>query len=882
MTRSITINLFILISFNLPGFSSSIPISQLPNYPITHLPNRPLTQSLKLIPQPREIQIEMSNFQFDSSLTISIGDPIHQFAAEQLQAEIREQFNLKIPIDRKPARKSILLGIPSSDKIIKQALQKAGLKCNARLGPEGYVLAISPSQIIIAANTQTGVFYGVQTLKQIIRDHDQNAIPCMKIRDYPMLNIRGVLDDISRGPLPTMDYFKSCIRRFAELKINTLTYYTEHVIRTQSHPEFAPPEALTLEEIQELSYYARKYHIDLVGCFQSFGHFEKILEHPRYEPLGEMNSLLSPAMPESYKLLSDIYRELAQAYPSKEFLVLCDEVWALGKGASESMVKELGFATVYSNHINWIRDELARHNKRIWVAADVALEHREILSQLKQDIVLLPWNYSGRSSFEDMILPIKGSGFDFIVTTGVSCSRKLFPDFATTKVNIKDFVRDGIRHGALGVLNTNWDDFGGNFFSNNWYGIAYGANQGWNSENAATENFDARFAAAFYGDRSGKISEAILKLSSLVEFPAVQNLENTLFWQRLIPEDGIRAQLSLEQWDEIEQRTRAAINLLDEAQVNRYQEDVDYIRYACQQVIFMADLRANLLVAADHYRRACLSQPHWQEAETHLINAIEIIADLKQRWDALADQYQVLWGRENRAYGLDVYWRKFRRITNDLSDVLERLGQAKAYLAKGFYLPSPLQVRLEIRELKEKFFLTWLICGSFPNPKKDNDLPSHAPNNCIGFETDYLQEIGGEKGAHPQLGDRVKRPDGSEVEWKLYTSTLGAEVDLLGLFDQDSRVVAYAFCTIKSPDDQQVLAALGSNDGIKVFLNGEQIFERHELRFVKIDEDRVALPLKKGLNRLLLKIDQGRGKWGFCFRVVDRNFVSEGHCYHLK
>ena len=78
-----------------------------------------------------------------------------------------------------------------------------------------------------------------------------------------MLKIRGILDDISRGPLPTMDYFKSCIRRFAELKINTLTYYTEHVVRTKSHPEFAPPDALTPDEIEELSCYAQKHHINL-------------------------------------------------------------------------------------------------------------------------------------------------------------------------------------------------------------------------------------------------------------------------------------------------------------------------------------------------------------------------------------------------------------------------------------------------------------------------------------------------------------------------------------------------------------------------------------------------------------------------------------------
>jgi len=874
MSRSIIIYLFILIFLNLSGFSSPIPITQLPNYPVTQLP--------KLIPQPREIKIETGKFQFDQRTAIWITDSIRQFAAEQLQLEIKNQCNLKIPIGKKKTQKQILLGIPQSNEFIQAALQKAGLKCDAEIGAEGYVLSISPDQIIVAANTATGVFYGVQTLKQLIRDHDENkAIPCLKIRDYPSLRIRGVLDDISRGPLPTMDYFKSCIRRFAELKINTLTYYTEHVVRTKSHPEFAPPDALTLEQIKELSDYARQHHIELVGCFQSFGHFEKILEHPRYEHLGEMNSLLTPANAESYQLLSDIYQELSQVYPSPEFCVLCDEVWALGKGASEAMVKQLGFAKVYSDHVNWIRDELAKHHRRIWVAADVALEHRDILRLLKKDIVLLPWNYSSRDSFEDLILPIKESGFHFIVTTGVSCSRKLFPDFKTTRANIRNFVRDGIEHGALGLLNTNWDDFGGNFFSNNWYGIALGADQGWNSENEQTENFDARFAAAFYGDASGKISEAIQTLSSVAEIPSVQNLENTIFWQNLIPASGVRAQLSLAEWDKVKGQAQAALRLVDQAQVIRFNGDLDYLRYACDQVVFMADVREALISAANDYRQACLSQPDWAESRAHLTRTVEIITELKQRWHRLAEEYQALWQRENRAYGLDVNVHKFQRIDADFADVLQRLGQAQAQLADGFYLPSPLQVRLGLQPLEENFFQTWLVCGSFPNPKKDENLPSHTPGNCIGFDTDYLTEIGGEAHANPKAGDRVRRPDGSEVFWKIHTSSLGAEIDLAGLFDRNTRVVAYAFCTVESPDDRLVTAALGSNDGIKVILNGEPIFESHQLRFVKIDEDKIDLALKKGVNRLLLKIDQGQGKWGFCFRILDADVRNEGYNYKI-
>ncbi len=588
--------------------------------------------------------------------------------------------------------------------------------------------------------------------------------------------------------------------------------------------------------------------------------------------------MLSPAYNESYRLLSDIYRDLTPVYPSHHFCVLCDEVWALGKGASAAMVRERGFARVYADHVHWIRDELAKYDKRIWVAADVALEHRDILRQLKKDIVLLPWNYGPHPSFEDIILPIKEHGFDFIVTTGVSCSRKLFPDFSTTRENIRNFVRDGIRHGAMGMLNTNWDDFGSNFFSNNWYGIAYGADQGWNSENEATARFDERFAAAFYGDDSGLISQAMLTLSSLIELAPLQHLENTLFWQKLIPEYGVRSQLSMAHWQEAKERAQTAKGLLRQARVQQYAEDVEYVRYACDQVVYMADFRISLLAAAQAYRQACLSLADSAVVITCLRQAMTTIAELHDRWQQLASGYQRLWLGENRPHALAIVLDKFDRCQADLTDLVRRLQAAEGEWHRHRYLPPPLQVRLGITELTEKFFHTWLLCGSFPNSKKDTDLPSHVPGNCIGFDTDYVDEAN----VFPKTGDAVQRPDGSTVYWKQHTTPLGALVDLLGLFDQDTRVVAYAFCTIESPEDTRVTAALGSNDGIKVFLNGQQLFEDHRLRLVKIDEDKVELPLRQGINRLLLKIDQGRGQWGFCFRILERNFSNRDFHYRLQ
>ncbi len=845
-----------------------------------------LAQDIAIIPQPREMRFTNGEFVLTPrSVAIQLGDPdqsADQFAADLLRETMATWLVRNEHFSEKSTQRRVVLGIPKRDPDVRQALAKTGVVCDSSLGEEGYVLVIRPTQIVIAANTGTGVFYGVQTLRQICRTAAPNGtIPCLTIRDWPTLPIRIIQDDISRGPIPTMDFFLEEIRRFAELKFNRVTYYIENVVRTQKHGEFSPPSALTLDDIRGLSDYAAKYHIELVGAFQSFGHFERILAYPQYENLGEQGTMLSPVKEESYQLLSDVYDELSPLFPSPFFNVLCDETWALGRGASEKLVKEEGIAAVYAGHIRRIRDLLTPLGKQALVAADVVLKYPEMFDLLPKDIILEPWDYSPHDSFDVMLRPIQQHGFDFLVLPGISGWRRIFPNLASSRDNLRVFIRDGIRYGALGVLNCTWDDYGGSFFTNQWYGVAYAADQSWHSENPATVDFDHRFAAAFYGDTTGNISRAVNKLSDLTRFPVLQGLENTVFWQRLIPDFDVPAQISLDQWSEIRADAQEALHLLENTGTTRFSSDLDYIRYAAEQFIFMADIRRDLLRAAQIYRDACLSQPDNERTLTSLQECYEIVKQLHHRWTEMGHGYEELWRRENREYWLNRNRRKFSWVLMDIADVMHQLDSAKNNLKRGYFLPPPSHVRLDIRELEGGFFQTWLICGSFPNPKKNKELASHEPGNCLGFDTDYLAAGGGEAQTHPQPGETVTLPDGGELTWQTHTTTIGAKIDLAGLLMPHDRTVAYAYCTIETADARTVTAAFGSNDGIKVYLNGEKLFETHQLRFVEVDDDTVSLNLQPGVNHLMLKIDQGRGKWGFAFRLLEPAVTNTGFAYKI-
>ncbi len=821
-------------------------------------------QTLHLLPYPQEVKKIDGEFHFAGSCRIKIQDDSDSFAARQLADEIET-----------------ITGLTPS--LVKAGEYDIALQWEDDLtsrGPESYRLNIHEDKIVMSSSGQAGLFYAVQTLKQIIRGHThENAIPCLEIVDWPDMPIRAILDDISRGPIPTMDYFKECIRRLSEMKINALTYYIENLVSLEKHPFFAPPGALTPEEIRELSAYARQYHIDLMGCFQSFGHFEKILSFPQYEHLGELGSMLSPAFPESYELLADIYAELAPAFDSEYFLVLGDELWALGKGASKSMVREKGEAVVFSDHINWIRDELAKYGKRIIVAGDMPLHHPEIFDLLDKDIILLPWDYSARESFSEMLEPYQRHGFDIMVTPGINCWRKIYPDFSGSQINIKHFIRDGIDANAMGVLTTTWDDWGINFFSNNWYGLSWAADQSWHSMNDQESTFDARFSNVCYGDDSGGLAQAITLVDELDKFGELQNMESTVFWQSLFPERGVQAKIATGNWSTIKSQAIRALGILDSIETERYQKDLEFLNYACDQLIYMADVRHELLNLAQKYRSACLQQNDRAITRHLLAQLIRDVRFLQTRWQRLGENFDFLWRQENHEHALRLVQEKFTVVQRDYGHVYDLLQEALDQFDKGYALPAPLTVRLDIRELSDPFFQTWLLCGSFPNPKKVSGLPSHAPGNCVGFDTDYLQPMGGETSAEPKEGQSIELQDGSEVIWTFHTTPLGDEIDLQGFFDKTERVVAYAYCTITAPANMTVQAGLGSNDGIKVFLNDKKVFEHHELRFAQADDDTVQLDLQQGENRLLLKIDQGRGNWGFLFRLLDQKVENQGFHY---
>jgi len=624
--------------------------------------------SLRLIPYPQEICLEDGYFTFEKSVSVCLSKPDDaddRFATAQLALEMEKVFGSTLTIAVEPLKVSAdhALCVGKYEGL-------AELSADPDLGSECYILKVDSDGIMIVANGSSGLFYGVQTLKQLIRANSNgNAIPCLTISDYPQIRWRGYSDDITRGSSPTLDFLKREIRIAAEYKLNFFTFYIEHQFEFKKHPKIGPPDgSLKPEELSELVEYAKQYHIEIIGCFQSFGHFANILKHPEYSHLGESGWIISPAFEESYLLLSDLYSDLAPLTPFEFFNVCCDETQGLGEGPSKTMLEKVGIEGLYAYHINRIYDILKnKYGKRVMMWGDIALQHPGIIPQLPKDIVILDWAYDPRDNFESTIIPFKDAGFEFFVCPGVSCWSRILPDFQTAIINIQHFYRDGAKHGALGAWNTTWDDDGENLFNYNWHGILWGAECSWRPLESDIDRFNVAFDGCFFGSSQTKVSEAIVLLSQTHSLPGYMGMNDGAFWRDFtnVGDNVSELRVSSEKLRDI---TAEALALLEDAKstATQNQDIIDYLIFGVLRMQLMA-LRQLAYFDAKTAKE--------ENNEAKLSNALDILKIALSKHLELRREYERLWFGENRPYALSWTLDRFDNATKEYKNVIEHYGR---------------------------------------------------------------------------------------------------------------------------------------------------------------------------------------------------------------
>ncbi len=467
---------------------------------------------LALIPEPHRLRQERGRFTVPRPLSIGISSEALLPAAET----VRDLFG----------RATIAI---AADKVNDPCV----LLLRKGLAPEGYRLRINARGIRLEAESTTGAAHGVRTLAQIVQQSGAQRLPRVSITDWPDFAVRGQYYDLCRGRVPTLERLKEQVDLLAFYKMNQLQLYIEHTFRFRQYPEIGRGASpLSAEDVMALDDYAARRHVELVPSLASFGHLASVLRHERFRDLAEdwgvgkyvdpavdqhrciRGWTVSPANPKIYPFLDSLFAEFLPCFRSKRFNICCDETWDLGQ--SYELCQKKGKGRVYLDHVAKVSRLAKQYGKTVMFWGDIIRNHPELIKHIPKRLTVLDWDYSHARDFE-AIRDFKKAGLEFYACPGTSSWVSLFPRLPEAMANISGFAAAGKKHGATGLLNTDWGDGGHyNFMEFSWHGYLFAAEQAWNTR-ASAETFTRRFCRLFLEVDRPDLTRALTDLGDVAQ-----------------------------------------------------------------------------------------------------------------------------------------------------------------------------------------------------------------------------------------------------------------------------------------------------------------------------------------------------------------------------
>jgi hexosaminidase len=372
------------------------------------------------------------------------------------------------------------------------------------LPAQAYRLTVRDGRASIESSDEAGAFYAAMTLAQLpVRSGGSWSVPCVRIEDRPALQWRILSDDVSRGPLPTVQYFEERIRTIAAFKMNGYSPYMEHVFVSPTDPLPAPLDGITPAQLHELAEYAARFHVALIPEQQSFAHMHNMLRLERYAGAAELphGFLLAPNVPLSMEYLARIVaQELAAVGRPPFFHIGSDETATLGLGSTQSYVAQRGRSNVYAEHIVAMNRLIAPSGARLMLWDDGIEDDPGIMKLIPSNAVVVNWHYGAEPSYERYIQTIARGGLQQMVAPGASNWNEIFPDVETAVANEGPFIDQGKAAHVLGVFQTVWHDDGETLYEATWFPVLYAAASAWERNAIEPARFAVDFPNAFFGD----------------------------------------------------------------------------------------------------------------------------------------------------------------------------------------------------------------------------------------------------------------------------------------------------------------------------------------------------------------------------------------------
>ncbi len=612
---------------------------------------------INVIPCPQEVKLGGGDFMLGDNMAIVVDKDASEkdrFAAGELARCLKEDWGITVRVADIAVGKSIIL------------TRKAAPE---KLCDQGYSLSVTPEKITIEAKGEAGLFYGTRTLLQIIQSGSSGPyVKGMEITDWPDIGQRAVHYD-TKHHQDKAEYVRGFIRDLAHYKINILLWEWEDKFAYKNHPEIGAPGAFTMEEMQELTRYAQKYHIQIVPLVQGLGHVSFILKWPQNAHLREIaasNWQFCPLRDGGYELLLDLWKEAIEATPGSEYLHIgCDETYELGQGVEcgcKAKADEIGKRGLMKIFLERNINNLSGCGRKIitWSGAYGRGSSAKAPKGLFSNYV-----YDPNPGIEHLFLP-----YFYRIRKDKEISGCLENSYNTVSRAATSGDYDM-------MINTSWDDSG---LHNQVWMMTFvnSAEFSWSGKAPGLDEFIEKYFTNYYGPKVKDIRElwqlfndgayyymdtferkvwhwGDVGKTHLPDLPRDDSLEYDPFWRREYKEMVERSKEQLEKMDRALTicRTNLELGVRHSYDFEIFVTIAELIKHTCQTYLDLAELEGAITQA---HRQRFVSHRAAYEAMEQAAGIVE--KNLAER-DKVFNELVAVWQKARLPKGMSTADKKF-------------------------------------------------------------------------------------------------------------------------------------------------------------------------------------------------------------------------------
>jgi hexosaminidase len=488
-----------------------------------------------LLPRPQQVQYGSGSVSLGGAEIVvgSAASPEDQFAAAELSTYLEGR------IGSRPAIRAA--GGSGQSHVAITLVRAKGADQQLALpgdlpGPdskEAYELTVSNHGITIHARTSTGIFNGIQTLRQLVEGQGTGAtVPTVTIHDWPSMAFRGTMVDISHGPLPSEKEIESQLDFLARWKANQYYLYTENSIEMKGYPLLNPGGQLTQDEVRRIVTYGRQRHIDVIPNFDLYAHQHDLFRIEKYSELSDEphGSEFDPTNPKVLPLLTDWANQFSELFPSPFVSIGFDETFQIAE--AQTAAAAAAPTALFVKQLNTVAGLFQTHGKTVMAYDDIMVKYPDMIPELPKGLIAVAWYYTSEDpTYKRWLGPLVEHHVPHFVQPGVMSYDNIAPDYETTFANIDTFLAAGRRSGAQGLVNSIWSDDAELLLRMSLPGMAYGAAAPWQTPPMTPSTFFSDYAQAMYSPAvAPDVANALTNMSKAeLSIQKVVGNEQTMF-----------------------------------------------------------------------------------------------------------------------------------------------------------------------------------------------------------------------------------------------------------------------------------------------------------------------------------------------------------------